>query len=87
MGFRIRNVPLIVAGGLVLAACNGDGTGSDGEDYAGFLYTSTNNTAGNAIVALGRGSDGRVRELPGLPVRHRRQRRRGRRATSTRSGR
>jgi len=67
MGFRIRNVPLIVAGGLVLAACDGDGTGSDGEDYAGFLYTSTNNTAANAIVVLGRGSDGRVRELPGSP--------------------
>jgi hypothetical protein len=63
----MRNAPLIVAGGLVLAACNGDGTGSNGDDYAGFLYTSTNNTAGNAIVALGRGSDGRVRELRGSP--------------------
>lgn len=36
-------------------------------DYKGFIYTSTNATAGNAIIAVGRKSDGTLTELPGSP--------------------
>jgi 6-phosphogluconolactonase (cycloisomerase 2 family) len=36
-------------------------------NYKGFLYTSTNATDGNAIIALGRHRDGTVEELKGSP--------------------
>jgi 6-phosphogluconolactonase (cycloisomerase 2 family) len=38
-----------------------------GKDFSGYIYTSTNSTAGNAIIALGRNSDGTVKELKGSP--------------------
>lgn len=38
-----------------------------GNDFTGFIYTSTNATSGNAIIALGRHSDGTVEELKGSP--------------------
>jgi 6-phosphogluconolactonase (cycloisomerase 2 family) len=38
-----------------------------GKNYTGFIYTSTNATAGNAIIALGRHKDGTVEELKGSP--------------------
>ena len=38
-----------------------------GEDFKGFIYTSTNANAGNAIIALGRNSDGTVEELKSSP--------------------
>ncbi|MEJ7740823.1 MAG: hypothetical protein WKF97_25680 [Chitinophagaceae bacterium] len=37
------------------------------DKYTGFLYTSTNSTDGNAIIALGRNQDGTVKELKGSP--------------------
>ncbi len=40
---------------------------SQGNNYTGFIYTSTNATAGNAIIALGRHRDGSVEELKGSP--------------------
>ncbi len=38
-----------------------------GKDFSGYIYTSTNSTSGNAIIALGRNSDGTVKELKGSP--------------------
>jgi 6-phosphogluconolactonase (cycloisomerase 2 family) len=38
-----------------------------GKNYTGFIYTSTNATSGNAIIALGRHKDGTVEELKGSP--------------------
>ncbi|MDQ3682903.1 MAG: hypothetical protein M3352_07505, partial [Bacteroidota bacterium] len=38
-----------------------------GHDFKGFIYTSTNATAGNAIIALGRNSNGTVKELKSSP--------------------
>jgi hypothetical protein len=38
-----------------------------GKDFSGYIYTSTNSTAGNAIIALGRNSDGTLKELKGSP--------------------
>lgn len=38
-----------------------------GKDYKGFIYTSTNSTSGNAIIALGRHYDGSVEELKESP--------------------
>ncbi|MFN2439507.1 MAG: hypothetical protein ABR503_09940 [Chitinophagaceae bacterium] len=38
-----------------------------GQDLKGFIYTSTNATAGNAIIALGRYADGTVEELKSSP--------------------
>lgn len=40
---------------------------NNGNDYKGFIYTSTNNTAGNGIIAVGRNSDGALTELTGSP--------------------
>lgn len=40
---------------------------SHGTDFSGYLYTSTNSTSGNAIIALGRKSDGTVKELKDSP--------------------
>lgn len=40
---------------------------SQGNNLTGFIYTSTNNTSGNAIVAIGRHRDGTVEELKGSP--------------------
>ncbi len=39
----------------------------DGNNFTGFIYTSTNATSGNAIIALGRHRDGTVEELKGSP--------------------
>lgn len=38
-----------------------------GNNFTGFIYTSTNATAGNAIIALGRHHDGTIEELKGSP--------------------
>ncbi len=38
-----------------------------GKDFTGFIYTSTNSTSGNAIIALGRHQDGSVEELKKSP--------------------
>lgn len=65
MRTAVRNVACITAGALALGACERGGSGPDQRDFAGFLYTSTNNSAGNAIIALGRAADGRLAELPG----------------------
>lgn len=37
------------------------------ENHPGFIYTSTNSTSGNAIIALGRNSDGTLTELENSP--------------------
>jgi len=52
---------------LLAFACNKDDDDSNNDNYKGYIYTSTNNTAGNAIIAVGRKSDGTVQELPGSP--------------------
>jgi hypothetical protein len=39
-----------------------------GKDFSGYIYTSTNSTSGNAIIALGRNSDGTVKELKALLI-------------------
>ncbi|HZG00825.1 MAG TPA: hypothetical protein VEY71_07475 [Chitinophagales bacterium] len=47
---------------------NGDGERNGyGSQYAGFVYTSTNSTSGNAIIAMGRKNNGKLTELPGSP--------------------
>ncbi|MEJ7768506.1 MAG: hypothetical protein WKF89_11890 [Chitinophagaceae bacterium] len=38
-----------------------------GNNFNGFIYTSTNATSGNAIIALGRNHNGTVEELKGSP--------------------
>lgn len=41
--------------------------GSKGNNFTGFIYTSTNSSSGNAIIALGRHRDGTVEELKESP--------------------
>jgi 6-phosphogluconolactonase (cycloisomerase 2 family) len=36
-------------------------------DYSGYIYTSTNASTGNGIIAMGRNSDGTLKELPNSP--------------------
>lgn len=48
-----------------LFACSDD-TGP-GDDFSGFIYTSTNSSSGNSIIALGRNSDGSLTELTNSP--------------------
>jgi len=61
---------LMALAALGIAGCGRDadnGVGPDSDAYAGFVYTSTNNTAGNAVIAMGRSRDGSLVELPGSP--------------------
>ncbi|MEJ7685419.1 MAG: hypothetical protein WKG06_47775 [Segetibacter sp.] len=44
-----------------------DKDNNNSNNFTGFIYTSTNATAGNAIIALGRHRDGTVEELKGSP--------------------
>jgi 6-phosphogluconolactonase (cycloisomerase 2 family) len=67
MSSSIRTVAYLAATALTLGACNDDGVAPDGSGYAGFVYTSTNNSAGNAIVAMGRSGEGSLVELPNSP--------------------
>lgn len=49
-------------------ACKKDDIpGGHEKDFNGFIYTSTNSSAGNSIIALGRYHDGTVRELENSP--------------------
>ncbi len=49
-------------------SCNKhDRPGNNGNNFTGFIYTSTNSTDGNAIIAMGRHQDGTVEELRGSP--------------------
>lgn len=56
---------------LVAGSCkkesNNDPIVNANDNYLGYIYTSTNSSAGNAIVALGRKSDGSLQELPNSP--------------------
>ncbi len=52
---------------LSLFACKKDDNNNTNDGNEGYIYTSTNATAGNAIIALGRKSDGTVTELTGSP--------------------
>ncbi len=55
----------------VLFSCKKDddagGGANTGDGYKGYLYTSTNSTAGNGIIAMGRKEDGSLTELPNSP--------------------
>ncbi len=54
--------------GLLFFSCNKhDLPRNNGNNYKGFIYTSTNSTDGNAIIALGRLPDGTVEELKESP--------------------
>ncbi len=50
-----------------MTAVPGKQGNSQGINFTGFIYTSTYETAGNAIIALGRHRDGSVEELEGSP--------------------
>lgn len=50
-----------------LFSCKKDPTPSNGNNYLGYMYTSTNSSTGNAIAALGRKSDGTLEELKESP--------------------
>lgn len=52
---------------VTLAACSDDTAPGSEDDYSGFVYTSTNSSSGNGIIALGRSSDGSLTELPDSP--------------------
>jgi 6-phosphogluconolactonase (cycloisomerase 2 family) len=54
---------------LFAAACKKDSTNitDTDENYSGYVYTSTNSSTGNAVIALGRKSDGTMKELPNSP--------------------
>lgn len=68
---------LLLATAALGSACNRDAASTAATEtaatetaptgYAGFLYTSTNATDGNGIIAMGRNRDGTVTELPGSP--------------------
>lgn len=60
---KILSIALITS---LFFSCKKDDDNND-NNYKGFIYTSTNNTAGNAIIAVGRNSDGTVKELPNSP--------------------
>jgi len=57
---------LIAATLLLFLSCDKDDDNNN-DNYKGYIYTSTNNTAGNAIIAIGRNSDGTLKELPNSP--------------------
>lgn len=46
-------------------ACKKNGANTDG--FSGYIYTSTNASSGNAIIAVGRKIDGTLAELPKSP--------------------
>lgn len=53
---------------VTLSACGDDSVSPIGADaYTGYLYTSTNSSAGNGIIALGKKQDGSLTELPNSP--------------------
>ena len=56
---------LVVCSNLFIA-CDKDHDDNN-SGYKGFIYSSNNNSAGNGIIALGRKSDGTVKELAGSP--------------------
>lgn len=60
---KILSIALITS---LFFSCKKDDD-NNGNDYKGYIYTSTNATAGNAIIAVGRKSDGALTELPGSP--------------------
>jgi len=50
----------------LLFSCKKDNNGED-NNYTGFIYTSTNSSNMNGIIAMGKNSDGSVTEIPGSP--------------------
>ena len=46
---------------------NGKNAGDNGNNNTGYIYTSTNSSAGNAVIALARKRDGSVEELKSSP--------------------
>jgi len=57
---------LFVAFLILLISCNDDDQDTN-DNYKGYIYTSTNSSEGNGIIALGRKSNGKLSELPGSP--------------------
>lgn len=57
----------IICLAVLAASCSKHDLPHIPNNFTGFLYTSTNATAGNAIIALGRHADGSVEELKGSP--------------------
>jgi len=51
---------------IILFSCKKE-DGGNKDNHSGFIYTSTNATSGNGIIAMGRKSDGTLMELPGSP--------------------
>lgn len=51
---------------VLLFSCKKDENGNT-DPYKGYLYTSTNSSTGNGIIAMGRKSDGLLTELAGSP--------------------
>ena len=60
---------LLIAASALVSFSRKDGSPAEkpADGYVGYLYTSTNDNAGNGIIALGRKADGTVAELPGSP--------------------
>jgi len=64
----MRKSLLLAALTVLFFSCKKDKQdGDNGNNFTGFIYTSTNATTGNAIIALGRHKDGTVEELNGSP--------------------
>ncbi len=61
---RIGYALMVIAILLLFSACKKENIS---KDFTGFIYTSTNSTSGNAIIALGRHRDGTLEELPNSP--------------------
>ncbi|MBC7826622.1 MAG: hypothetical protein H7122_02665 [Chitinophagaceae bacterium] len=54
-------------GSILFFSCKKNDIPQRENNYAGFIYTSTNSTSGNSIIALGRHQDGTVEELKNSP--------------------
>jgi 6-phosphogluconolactonase (cycloisomerase 2 family) len=67
----MKHLLFLVLLSILFVGCKKDynhGNGnSQGKNYTGFIYTSTNSTSGNAIIALGRHRDGTLEEIQGSP--------------------
>jgi 6-phosphogluconolactonase (cycloisomerase 2 family) len=61
----MKKVFIIAFATTLFLSCTKEG--DNDADYPGFIYTSTNASTGNAIIAVGREVDGSLKELKGSP--------------------
>lgn len=62
-----RSISFILLTVLFFSCKKNDPDHDQGNNFIGFIYTSTNATSGNSIIALGRHRNGTVEELKGSP--------------------